>query len=133
MARAPVLTKELRGVTVKGWVEIYEWRDNAKARITLRIISLGDPKPEATPYRVRVTMPAANASAATGEAVALKATLRPPPEPVAPHGFDFARAAWFDRLGATGYATDKIERSAETGEPRHGICAPGLRSTMFAG
>jgi len=74
-------------------------------------------------------MPAANASAATGEAVALKATLRPPPEPVAPHGFDFA---WFDRLGATGYATGKIERSAETAEPRHGICA-GLRSTMFAG
>ena len=82
---------------------------------------------------MRVTIPAANASAATGEAVALKATLRPPPEPVAPHGFDFARAAWFDRLGATGYATDKIEQSAETGEPRHGICAPGLRSTMFAG
>src|SRR5215468_6502067 len=62
-------------------------------------------------------MPAANASAATGEAVALKATLRPPPGPVAPHDFDFARAAWFDRLGATGYATGKIERSAEFSEP----------------
>lgn len=36
MARAPLLAKEMRGVTVKGFVELYERRDKAKARITLR-------------------------------------------------------------------------------------------------
>jgi len=36
-----------------------------------------------------------------------EATLKPPPEPVEPGGFDCGRRAWFDRLGATGYATSK--------------------------
>ena len=51
----------------------------------------------------------------TGEAVSLKATLRPPPEPIAPHGFDFGRTAWFDRLGATGYGTGTVETLAGAG------------------
>ena len=93
MARAPVLTKEMRGVTVKGWVELYEPRDKARARITLRVIALAELPPEETPYRVRVTLPAASAKVATGEAVSLKATLRPPPEPIVPNGFDFGRTA----------------------------------------
>ena len=43
--RAPVLAKEMRGVTVKGFVELYERRDKAKARITLRVIALGELPP----------------------------------------------------------------------------------------
>ena len=39
MARAPILAKELRWVAVKGWAETYEHRDEARARITLRVIS----------------------------------------------------------------------------------------------
>ena len=117
MARAPVLTKELRGVSVRGWVERFERRDKAKARITLRVIALGDLSPDETPYRARVTISAANAHIETGEAVSLKATLRPPPEPISPNGFDFGRKAWFDRLGATGYAIGKIEPLAGGGEP----------------
>lgn len=116
IARAPVLAKEMRAVAVKGWVELYEPRDKAKARITLRVISLGELKPEETPYRVRVTLGAASGRAETGEAIALKATLRPPPEPILPHGFDFARTAWFHRLGAMGYATGKLEPLKDMGE-----------------
>jgi competence protein ComEC len=44
-----------------------------------------------------------------GQAVALSATLQPPPEPIEPGGFDFARQAWFASLGATGYATSKVQ------------------------
>jgi competence protein ComEC len=115
MARAPVLTKEMRGITVKGWVELYEPRDKSKAMITLRVIGLGELPPQETPYRVRVTLPAASAKVSTGEAVSLKATLRPPPEPIAPHGFDFGRTAWFDRLGAAGYGTGTVETLAGAG------------------
>jgi len=53
----------------------------------------------------------------TGEAIALRATLRPPPEPIEPHGFDFARTAWFERVGASGYATAKITRLDDVGDP----------------
>jgi competence protein ComEC len=117
MARAPVLGKEMRGVTVTGFVEHYERRDKAKARVTLRVIALGELPPDETPYRVRVTLSAAKVHVECGEAVSLKATLRPPPEPISPHGFDFGRKAWFDRLGATGYAIGKIEPLEGAGEP----------------
>ena len=52
-----------------------------------------------------------------GEAVTLNATLQPPPEPIEPGGFDFARQAWFARLGATGYATSKVEPPRRTRQP----------------
>src|SRR3990170_1555311 len=82
MARAPVLTKELRYVAVEGWVEAYERRDKGRARIILRVIGVGELKPEETPYRIRVTLATKQvADAKTGDAVALKATLQPPPEP----------------------------------------------------
>jgi competence protein ComEC len=131
MARAPVLAKEMRGVTVKGFVALYERRDKAKARITLRVISLGELPPIETPHRVRVTLSAANATVESGEAVSLRATLRPPPEPISPNGFDFGRKAWFDRRRATGYAIGKSCR-LRTQASRHGICAPGLPSIISA-
>ena len=109
MVRAPVLAQELRYVTVSGFVEAHELRDKGRARIMLRALAVGDLKPEETPYRVRVSMPAKWAAGVRiGEAVTLRATLQPPPEPIEPGGFDFARSAWFARLGATGYATSKV-------------------------
>jgi competence protein ComEC len=117
LARAPLLAKELRGVRVTGFVELYERRDQAKARITLRVIALGDAPVAERPYRVRITLSAANARIESGEAVALKAMLGPPPEPIAPNGFDFGRKAWFARLGASGYAVGKIERLDGAGAP----------------
>jgi competence protein ComEC len=58
MVRAPVLAQELRYVTVAGLVEAHELRDKGRARLMLRVLTLGDLKPEGTPYRVRVSMPA---------------------------------------------------------------------------
>jgi competence protein ComEC len=109
MTRAPVLANELHNAAVEGFVEAYERREKGRVRITLRVLRLGALKPEETPYRVRVTQSEKAGMAATGTAVAVKATLRPPPEPVMPNGFDFGRAAWFARLGGTGYATGKLE------------------------
>jgi competence protein ComEC len=109
IVRAPVLSQELRYVKVTGFVETHELRDKARARLTLRVLTLGNLAADARPYRIRVTLPARHgAEIWTGEAVALQATLQPPPEPIAPGGFDFARQAWFARLGATGYATSRV-------------------------
>jgi competence protein ComEC len=109
MARAPVLAHELRYVNVTGFIEAHELRDKGRARLTLRVLSLGDLGPDQRPYRLRVSLPAGNvAGARIGEAVTLRATVQPPPEPVEPGGFDFGRQAWFARLGATGYATSKV-------------------------
>src|SRR5688500_15917992 len=51
--RAPVLAEELRGVTVEGWVERYELRDEARARVKLRITELDALPPLERPFRVR--------------------------------------------------------------------------------
>ncbi len=62
------------------------------------------------PHRARVTLSIKDSiNIKTGNAVRLRATLQPPPEPVEPGAFDFARRAWFARLGGTGYATSKLE------------------------
>ena len=110
MARAPVLTQELRYAPVSGWVEAHELRDKGRARILLRVIALDDLPAGKRPYRARVTLPIKDSiDIKTGDAVRLRATLQPPPEPVEPGAFDFARRAWFARLGGTGYATSKLE------------------------
>ncbi len=116
LVRAPVLAQELRYVGLRGWVEAHELRDKGRARLTIRVLALGDLKSEECPYRVRVTMPANDAAdVRIGEAVALSATLQPPPEPIQPGGFDFGRQTWFASLGGTGYATSKVQPLNEVG------------------
>jgi hypothetical protein len=79
------------------------------------------------PIVMRVTMPAKDAAnARIGEAVTLKATLQPPREPIEPGGFDFGRQAWFASLGATGYATSKIESLNDARAPPWDLAAPAL-------
>jgi competence protein ComEC len=124
MARAPVLSHELRYVPVTGFIENHELRDKGRARLTLRVIALDDLPQANRPYRVRLTLPAkGDLIDRTGAVVTLKATLQPPPEPVEPGGFDFARQAWFARLGGTGYATSKVELAEDGREPPWDIAA----------
>ena len=108
MVRAPVLAHELRYASLTGFVEAHELREKGRARITLRVLT-STISSEDRPYSVRVTLPAKEVSTLEiGEAVSLRATLQPPPEPIEPGGFDFGRQAWFARLGGTGYATSKV-------------------------
>jgi competence protein ComEC len=124
MVRAPVLAHELRYAPVTGFIEQHELRDKGRARLTLRVLNLGDLPESERPYRVRVTLPAkGNVIDNTGSLVTLRATLQPPPEPVEPGGFDFARQAWFARLGGTGYATSKVELLEEARRPPWDIAA----------
>jgi competence protein ComEC len=124
MVRAPVLGHELRYVPVRGFIEQHELRDKGRARLTLRVVSLADLPPPERPYRVRVTLPAkGNVIDRAGLFVRLQATLQPPPEPIEPGGFDFARQAWFARLGGTGYATSAVEPVADAPLPPWDIAA----------
>jgi hypothetical protein len=57
------------------FVETYELRDNGLARLTLRVLSLGDLRSDQRPYHVRVSLPASDAATAgVGEAIAMQAT-----------------------------------------------------------
>ena len=99
----PVIVRDTGVVTVKGWIERVEPRGEHRKRLTVRVASIEHMASSRTPYRVRVTT-AFQATPPTGTPVVLRAVLRPVPEPVQPHGFDFARSAWFLRLGGVGFA-----------------------------
>ncbi|HWT12476.1 MAG TPA: ComEC/Rec2 family competence protein [Allosphingosinicella sp.] len=56
--------------------------------------------------RVNVAEPQIVDGLAPGAAVRVRAWLMPPAPMAAPGGYDFARAAWFQRIGGTGRALD---------------------------
>lgn len=47
---------------------------------------------------------------AAGDDLVLRARLVPPPDAAVPGGYDFARTAWFQRIGGTGKALDPVQR-----------------------
>lgn len=70
------------------------------------------------PPRIRLSVRDPSPAVRTpGAVIALRARLMPPAGPLYPGGYDFARAAWFDRLGATGQALGppRLVRAAKTG------------------
>ena len=78
---------------------------------------------QAWPARVRVRTLAENSALKPGDAVRVKATLSPPPGPALPGDYDFARAAWFQGLGAVGFAKAAAEIDAGRGASRRWRCA----------
>lgn len=109
MVAAPVLTHRLYG-PVTGRVVALDRSLSDYPRVTLDRVRLPDMAPADTPVRVRITLRARHPVLAPGpgQVVMITAHLSPPPGPAEPGGFDFRRMAWFDRLGATGYATSPL-------------------------
>ncbi len=64
----------------------------------------GRGRPITLPPRIRVSLADNDAPAGLGPGavIRLRVRLMPPAGPVAPGGYDFARAAWFQGIGATG-------------------------------
>ncbi|HTG38576.1 ComEC/Rec2 family competence protein [Sphingomonas sp.] len=105
---APVLARPAI-VALDARIDRIEWlpaRDIA--RVTLA------PDRADLPPRVRVNVPikALSPQTAAGDRLRLKARLMPPAPPAVPGAYDFARVAWFSRLGATGRALGPVERIA---------------------
>jgi len=110
--RAPVLAKPVFGAQVDGFVELVEPRPGKGQRLTLRVIAIAPLSGEAMPARVRIRTQRETPDLKPGDAVRLKASLSPPPVPALPGDYDFARSAFFARLGAAGFASGAAERLA---------------------
>jgi competence protein ComEC len=107
---APVLGH--RGAhVVDGEVLLVEDRVRG-ARLTLGHLSIEGIEPAATPAEIRVSVRGATPALQPGDRVRLRAFLMPPSPPTEPFGYDFARHAWFLRLGAVGYGLGQPERLA---------------------
>jgi len=90
--------------TFAGRIETVQ-RLPAREAVRLVVAVAGDP---ALPPRVRVNVDQEDASEALqpGASVQLRAWLMPPAPAPVPGAYDFARAAWFQGIGATGRALD---------------------------
>ncbi|MGY6636476.1 MAG: ComEC/Rec2 family competence protein [Erythrobacter sp.] len=88
-----------------------------RVRLTLAVRLASDAGEAAHQARkIRVNVPeralaedGLNAAVVEGAVVRLRARLMPPAPPMLPGGYDFARAAWFKGLAATGSAMGDIE------------------------
>jgi competence protein ComEC len=118
---APVLDK-IRIVALQGFIEEMDFRRNG-ARFLLRVHSAEGLAPDETPFRVRLTMRRTPPFEA-GTYVSLKARLLPPARSSLPGGYDFARDAWFARLGAVGNVLGRIEVVAAPESP--GLAASAM-------
>jgi len=110
---APVILRDTAPVRITGRVEDVDIRAPDRARIILSVSSIagGGTKPD----YVRLTVSGGRAIAASqpGAVISALSVLRPPPEPALPHGYDFARWAWFQSIGGVGfvYGTPRVIRA----------------------
>jgi competence protein ComEC len=107
--RAPVLPYEIRRASVEGVVELIEPRPGRGERITLRVTDFKGLSRDQWPEHIRVRVMIEREGLKPGDAVKLRASLRPPSIPSLPGDYDFARTAWFQKLGATGYSIAPVE------------------------
>ena len=81
-------------------------RDLVRLRLApLRIEQAVDRRPAVRlPEFVRLNLATADVPVGLtrGAIIALRARLMPPPQPAVPGAYDYARVAWFDRIGGTG-------------------------------
>lgn len=97
-------------------------------RLTLDLAMAG------LPPRVRVNLPddLADRSIAVGDTISLRTRFMPPSPPALPGAYDFARLAWFERLGATGRALGKVAVTARAERTSPGEWLAGTRARLSA-
>ncbi len=70
-----------------------------------------------TPARIRLSWRGTAFGALPGQRISLTGSLSPPPQPVTPGGYDFARHLYFLRIGAVGFAYSAPAVVAEENPP----------------
>lgn len=101
---APALARNHIG-KLTGFVEALEQREKG-VRIVIQLTDLPGIDPAQRPRRVRVTTPVTTLK--PGDHISATARLLPPPGPARPGGYDFARDAFFQGIGAVGNIAGKI-------------------------
>ncbi|KPP84773.1 MAG: competence protein ComEC [Rhodobacteraceae bacterium HLUCCA08] len=134
MVGEPVLSFRYYG-PVEGRIVGIDRSASGAERWTLDRVVLEDLSPDRTPARIRVSVhgDGPHVVAEPGMVVILTAHLSPPPGPVEPGGFDFARMAWFDRLGAVGYTRTPTLMLSPAEEGAAGLALFRLRRALSLG
>jgi len=103
---APTLSRPLFSINVEGRVaDIQRLPDGVRVVLeAVRLKGNNVPPPEMMPLKVRVSLNRGAPSLTVGDRLLVLANLSSPAGPAAPGAFDFQRVAWYQQLGAVGYA-----------------------------
>jgi competence protein ComEC len=110
---APVLAQRLGPVMVEGRLVVVDPLPEG-TRIVVAPSAVERLAPAALPAHLRIRL-RKDTPFIPGDWVRVKAVLMPPPAPSMPGAYDFQRRAWFDRLGAVGFALGAPEAMAPAG------------------
>jgi competence protein ComEC len=105
---APVLQEEIFFRPVEGKITDIQVREKGEKLIITDVYIEGLAE-DITPKRISVSLKAEQQGIAVGDMVQLRATLFPPPTPVMPGAYDFARMFYYEQLGAVGYTPKPVE------------------------
>jgi competence protein ComEC len=111
---APVLPHEMTA-NVEGRVIGLDRSASARPRVLLDRVVVFGLEPNRTPARIRVSLDPATPAELLQPGLRLLGQVRiaPPAAPSEPGGFDYRRVAWFERIGAVGYARTPMVEAAE--------------------
>ncbi len=128
---APALHKRLGAVEITGRVSAVEQFGKGR-RLTLDRLSIGKLPAEKTPASIRLRDRRGTPFLKPGEWIRLRAVLMPPPRATTPGAFDFARRAYFRRIGAIGFVLSSpvIDRSGNNDGNSFAIALARLRQTV---
>jgi competence protein ComEC len=99
---------ERRGAyQIEGEVLLVEARVRGD-RLVLGNLAIEGVAEEETPEKLRFSRRQADPPLSPGDRIAVRAMLMPPSPPSEPYGFDFARKAFFEQLGAVGYSLGPV-------------------------
>ncbi len=103
---APVLQHRIGPVRFEGRIVSADAHGKT-TRLLLDVAHVSRLARDRTPARLRISIHMAPAALVPGHWVSVLAVLMPPPGPAAPGGYDFGRWAYYQRIGAVGYAYGK--------------------------
>lgn len=111
LTRAPVSPDFAKPVIVEGWVLDVASPGASGGRLLIAPTRIEGLEQSQLPYRIRLTVDQ-DAVVGPGQSIRLRAGLGPPPPPSSPGSYDFARDAWFDRVGGVGFAVSQPQAVA---------------------
>ncbi|MFO1144351.1 MAG: ComEC/Rec2 family competence protein [Amaricoccus sp.] len=109
MVAAPVLPYEMTA-KLEGRIIDLDRSATERPRVLLDQVTIDGLEAERTPARVRISLDPSTLTELLrpGMRLAAEARIAAPSAPSEPGGFDYRRLAWFERIGAVGYARKPV-------------------------
>ena len=102
LVAAPVVPADMKPAAVEGWVVDVVSNSAEHPRILVAPTYVEGLRPDQVPARIRITLK--QGLVGPGLPIRVLTLLSPPPPPASPGAYDFARDAFFRRIGGSGLA-----------------------------